>query len=122
LQAQPKSLIALNNLAWLYGERGDSRGETLARRALAGAPQSGPVADTLGWILLKSGNSEEGLKILKQAHDLDKKNPEIEYHLGAALLKAGQNDEARQALEQAIAAGAGSPWVSEARRLLAETG
>jgi cellulose synthase operon protein C len=122
LTAQPNSLIALNNLAGLYGRLGDPRGEALARRALAGAPQSGPVADTLGWILLQSGNSEESLKILKQAHDLDKKNPEIEYHLGAALLKVGQTAAARQALEQAIAAGQSSPWVSDAQRLLDETG
>lgn len=120
LQVQPDSLIALNNLAWLYGERGDPRGEALARQAFEMAPQAGPVADTLGWILLKSGKTDEGLKILVEAHDLDKKNPEIEYHLGAALLRAGKKVEARRALESAIEAGNAAPWVSQARQLLAE--
>lgn len=122
LQVQPDNLIALNNLAALYGERGDPRAEPLARQALAMAPRSGPIADTLGWILFKSGNVDESLKILEQAHDLDNKNPEITYHLGAALLKAGRKSEARAALASAVDGGSTAPWVSEARKLLAEAG
>ncbi|MFO1393223.1 MAG: XrtA/PEP-CTERM system TPR-repeat protein PrsT [Steroidobacteraceae bacterium] len=122
LRAQPDAVLALNNLAWLYGDRGDPRAETLARRAQAKAPQSGPVADTLGWILLKSGKTDESLKILQQAHDLDKKNPEIAYHYGAALLKAGMKDQARQVLQGAIEAGNNAPWVAPAQQLLVEAG
>lgn len=122
LQSQPDSLIAMNNLAWVYGERGDPRGEVLARQALAKAPHSGPVADTLGWILFNAGKTEESVRILKQAYDLDGKNPEIAYHYGAALLKVGRAAEARQLLTGAIEAGDTAQWVMQARQLLAESG
>jgi putative PEP-CTERM system TPR-repeat lipoprotein len=122
LKVQPDELVALNNLAWLYSDRDDPRAETLARQAVAKAPRSGALADTLGWILYKSGKNEESLKILRQAHDLDRKNAEIAYHYGAALLKAGKNADARQVLVIAVEAGNAAPWVGQARKLLAETG
>ncbi|MFO1395088.1 MAG: tetratricopeptide repeat protein [Steroidobacteraceae bacterium] len=122
LELRPGTLVALNNLAWLYGERGDSRAVGVARQAVAAAPGVGSIVDTLGWILVQQGQLDEGLKYVQQAHDLDRENPEIAYHLGVALLKAGRKAEAKVALDQAISGGAGAPWVAAARAARAEAG
>jgi tetratricopeptide (TPR) repeat protein len=59
----------LNNLAWAYGETGDyARAIPLARRAWSLDRDNPTTADTLGWILFKSGASRaEGLALLERA-------------------------------------------------------
>ena len=50
----PQDVVALNNLAWLYHQRGDARALDWRVQAVKLAPQSSAVADTLGWILVES--------------------------------------------------------------------
>jgi len=58
----------LNNLAWAYSESGDNpRALPLARRAWALDRDNPATADTLGWLLFKSGRRAEGLFLLQQA-------------------------------------------------------
>ena len=59
----------LNNLAWAYSETGDyARAVPLARRAWSLDRDNPATADTLGWILYKSGvNRAEGLVLLERA-------------------------------------------------------
>jgi len=58
----------LNNLAWAYSESGDvDRALPLARRAWALDRDNPATADTLGWLLFKSGRRAEGLVLLEQA-------------------------------------------------------
>ena len=56
----------LNNLAWAYSESGDvGRALPLARRAWALDRDNPATADTLGWLLFKSGRRAEGLALLE---------------------------------------------------------
>ncbi|MFL6861697.1 MAG: tetratricopeptide repeat protein [Allosphingosinicella sp.] len=58
----------LNNLAWAYSESGDlDRAVPLARRAWSLDRDKPATADTLGWLLFKSGHRAEGLALLQQA-------------------------------------------------------
>jgi len=59
----------LNNLAWAYSEVGDyDRAVPLARRAWSLDRDNPATADTLGWILFKSGtNRAAGLALLERA-------------------------------------------------------
>ncbi len=58
----------LNNLAWAYSESGDlARAVPLARRAWALDRDNPATADTLGWLLFKSGRRAEGLALLERA-------------------------------------------------------
>ena len=58
----------LNNLAWAYSESGDlERAVPLARRAWSLDRDNPATADTLGWLLFKSGRRAEGLLLLQQA-------------------------------------------------------
>ena len=59
----------LNNLAWAYSESGDyERAVPLARRAWSLDRNNPATADTLGWILFRSGTDRVGgLALLEQA-------------------------------------------------------
>ncbi|HEY0113573.1 MAG TPA: tetratricopeptide repeat protein [Allosphingosinicella sp.] len=59
----------LNNLAWAYLETGDyDRAVPLARRAWELDPNNAATADTLGWVLFKSGEDRvQGLALLERA-------------------------------------------------------
>jgi len=59
----------LNNLAWAYAQTGDyDRAIPLARRAWTIEPRNPATADTLGWLLFRSGEDRvQGLALLEQA-------------------------------------------------------
>lgn len=76
----------LNNLAWAYAETGDyGRALPLARRAWALEPRNPATADTLGWLLFRSGEDKvQGLALLEQASRGAPTDAEIRAHLRAA--------------------------------------
>ncbi len=116
----PNNVFALNNLAVLYQSVGDKRAAETAKRAYELVPNAPAIADTYGWILLQSGDTAEGLKLIRQAADNLKNVPEIQYHLGVALARTGDTAGSRKVLEGAIAAaGAGDAWKATAEKELA---
>jgi tetratricopeptide (TPR) repeat protein len=76
----------LNNLAWAYAETGDyDRAVPLARRAWALEPRNPVTADTLGWLLFRSGRDRvRGLALLEQAARGAPTDEEIRAHLHSA--------------------------------------
>src|SRR5690606_6341830 len=84
LERNPKDARALNNLAWLYFELGDKRALPTAEKAYALQPESAAVLDTYGWIQVKSGRKQDGLKLLQKAYELAPESTEIKQHLDAA--------------------------------------
>ncbi|ARN74524.1 hypothetical protein BST96_10570 [Oceanicoccus sagamiensis] len=85
IKLNPKDGIALNNLAWLYYEKGDERAEETASQAYATVPNSPGVLDTYGWILVQKGKVAEGIKLLERAESLTNgKSKEISQHLKEA--------------------------------------
>ena len=73
----------LNNLAWAYAETGDyERAIPLAQRALALEPRNPVTADTLGWLLFRSGKDRvRGVALLEQAARGAPTDAEIRAHL-----------------------------------------
>ena len=76
----------LNNLAWAYSEKGDkARAIPLARKAYELDKRNPATADTLGWLLYKSGDAKaEGLSLLEQAARGAPTDAQIRDHLEAA--------------------------------------
>ncbi len=105
LTRHPKHIIALNNLAWLYQNKGDQRALDFARQAHELLPKRAEIVDTYGWLLVLNGKVEQGLGLLRRAVELAPGNPEIGYHFGAALAQAGDKTAAREALSKALAIG-----------------
>jgi putative PEP-CTERM system TPR-repeat lipoprotein len=122
LKLQPNNPIVLNNLAWLYSQRNDARAVEFAEKAHSLAPNAAAIKDTLGYILIKSGNTDRGLPMLKEAYDASQKNPEIGYHLAAGLVKTGQKAEAKTLLETVLADQRNFDEKPEAKQLLDSLG
>ncbi|MDO9498831.1 XrtA/PEP-CTERM system TPR-repeat protein PrsT [Falsiroseomonas sp.] len=102
--AAPENAIALNNLAWVLGEQGEAHlaeARGFAERAYYLAP-SPNIADTLGWILARSGEPQLAVTLLRQAVRAGQ-GPSAGYHLAYALHQAGDGAGARRALEPVLA-------------------
>lgn len=76
----------LNNLAWAYAQSGDvDAAIPLARHAFALDPRNPATADTLGWLLFRSGKDRaQGLMLLQQAARGAPSDADILAHLNAA--------------------------------------
>ena len=122
LERRPDNPIVLNNLAWLYDQTGDNRAVDYAARAHELAPQSPEIADTLGWMLVRQGEVERGLTLLRQANAAAPNHPEIGYHLAATLNKQGDRTGAREVLESVLGPDTNFQGVEDARALLKELG
>jgi FimV-like protein len=111
---------ALNNLAWIYDETGDDRALQTAEQAYRLRPESPAIADTLGWIHLKSGNAEAALGFLKQAAEAVPLNPEIQYHLAMAYVETGDQESAKKILADLVESDRDIPNRQAAAQALAE--
>jgi cellulose synthase operon protein C len=105
VQARPGDAALLNNAAWIAHELGSPQALQYARRAHAAAPAASEIADTLGWILVQSGETAEGLELLRRAAAGAPSNQDVQYHLAYALHSTGAKDEAREILEKLVTEG-----------------
>jgi putative PEP-CTERM system TPR-repeat lipoprotein len=117
LKSDPDNPALLNNLANVLDRQGDPRALEYAQRAHERAPQSAAAQDTLGWLLVKQGQLEAGLRHLREARLRAPQVPEIRYHLAAALAQMGRTDEARVELNEALREKVAFEEVEAAREL-----
>lgn len=122
IRAEPDNPLILNNLALILHELDDDGSVAMARRAHTLLPDSGAITDTIGWLLVQAGQTEEGVELLELAADQAPDLPEIRYHLAAALVRQGQRERAREVLDALLASGAEFNDRSAARALRAELG
>ena len=118
VDAAPRDVLALNNLAALYQSVGDSRALATAEKAYQIAPSSPIVGDTLGWVLVKQGGVTRGLPLLQKAETSDPRSPVFQYHVAAGLAVAGQRNEARRKLQGLLDNPTEFPERAEAEQLL----
>jgi len=121
LDERPNDAVALNNLAWIYQQQGNPKARALAQRGylLQPTPQS---ADTLGWILLKEGNTQVGLMLVRRAAASMPTDPSVLYHLAVGLKTAGQRDSAAKLLAAVLASPAKFDERDDAVKLQADLG
>ncbi len=105
LKAAPNQTLALNNLAVIYGERGDARGLSLAKRAWEGAPKAPLVIDTYAWLLARSGDAAAAKPLLEQAIAMAPGVPEMRYHYAEVLAATGDRAGAKRWLDEALRGG-----------------
>jgi len=109
--------VALNNLAWLYMERGDERAIVTAEQAFALAPDDPDITDTMGWILVQFGEPEKAIQLIDRSVRARPFDATFRYHLGVAHLDAGDLNAGRAALEEAMRLGPFPDKVDAERRL-----
>lgn len=110
--------VILNNMAWLYLNKGDKRAEEYATRAYQQSPDSPEIVDTYGWVLFKSGKPNDGLAALQQALVIAPNNAEIALHVAEALHALKRDAEARPVLQRIVRDHANTPFEKDARALL----
>ncbi len=99
LKLDPKHAVSMNNMAWALHQLKDPNAIKVAEQAYALAPQNPSIIDTLGTILVETGNQSRGLELLKQAVSIAPKTPEFRLHLAEALIKIGNKDAARSEID-----------------------
>jgi uncharacterized protein (TIGR03790 family) len=121
LSASPDDVGALNNAAYALSVKKGAVQEALplAERGHSLAPQSGVVADTLGWIHHLLGNNGRAAELLTEAARLSPDVAEIRLHLARVLLERGELEPARAQVKEAAALDAGI-MRSEEYRTVAE--
>ena len=102
LAADPDDAETNNNLANLLLKMDDAASQQYAERAVKLAPNNAAFADTLGWILVRKGQIDAGLRYLREARLRIPGDPEIRYHLAYALAKSGRTAEAKTELLAAL--------------------
>lgn len=104
----PEDAGLLNNMAYVLNELKLPESIEFARKAHKLAPEDGAVNDTLGWILVGSGQAEQGLPFLREASTRIADDPQVSYHLAVALHELGRDAEAKVELSRALKSGSGS--------------
>jgi Flp pilus assembly protein TadD len=97
LVLRPKDTLALNNLATLLAEKPDQLGEArkCVEQAMDIAGRIPALLDTLGTILVRSGEHEQAVRTLKEAVAGAATDPRYYFHLAVAYERSGQHDKAQ---------------------------
>ena len=122
LKANPRSLVAANNLASLVA---DAKPKDTAALKEARAPMqrlaespNPAILDTLAWLDYRLGDLQSAKDLLVRAKADTSPNPQLRYHYGAVLIALGDKDAGRSAVKAALAQQ--FPGHDEAERLLTE--
>tara|TARA_Y100001933_G_scaffold263783_1_gene326682 strand:- start:45347 stop:49813 length:4467 start_codon:yes stop_codon:yes gene_type:complete len=102
LTEDPKSVAALNNLAYLLATNLNRPAEALkyAQQASAMAPNDPQVLDTLGWVQFLAGDIQKAQVTLRRSVRI-KPFTANTYHLAEVMLKDGQTRYATELLDMA---------------------
>jgi putative PEP-CTERM system TPR-repeat lipoprotein len=121
LEADPNDAVVLNNLAWAEAQMKDPKALEHAEKANKLAPNQPVILDTLGMLLVESGDSARGVQMLQKASAMAPRSASIRLNLAKALIKVGQKDAARKELDELAKLGdkfSGHVEVSELKRSL----
>ena len=104
LSVEASNVFALNNLAYLLADKKNQPREALpmAERAFRLSGEAAIVADTLGWVHFKLGDSASALPLLDRAAKGAASNVDILVHAATAHAGAGNLVQARRYLDTAI--------------------
>jgi len=104
LAAQPKDPVAMNNLAYLLAQTGDTLDEAvkLARQAVSKSPDNPVFLDTLGFVYLKRDQNDEALDIFNRLIRRFPDDPACAYHTGMAWYQKGDRARAKTLLSHAL--------------------
>ena len=107
--------IAMNNIAWLYAEKGMGnldQAVDYARRAIAILPEAG-FFDTLGYAYFKKGQYPIALEQFSRAVAGRPTNPVYHHHLALAMQATGNNTTAKDEFKTALRLAAGNDYLAD---------
>ncbi len=97
LSLHPDQPDVLNYLGYSWVTRGEKlqQAMTMLQKAYLAQPDSGEIADSLGWAYYSLGDFKQAVQRLERAVSLEPVNAEINDHLGDAYWRSGRQIEAR---------------------------
>jgi tetratricopeptide (TPR) repeat protein len=97
LELAPEQPYVLNYLAYSWADQGThlSRAKAMIERAAELRPNDGSIIDSLGWVLLRQGDTPEAVRTLERAVEIEPEDSTINGHLGDAYWAAGRKREAQ---------------------------
>ncbi|MBT2336890.1 tetratricopeptide repeat protein [Variovorax paradoxus] len=103
IELKPENQNAYNALGYSFADRKIRLDEarTLIQKAVQLAPEDPFIADSLGWVEFRLGNTTEAIRILEAAYKT-RPDPEIGAHFGEVLWSAGQKDRAVTIWKEAL--------------------
>ena len=119
LKLNPSQPDVLNYLGYSLVERGEKLDEALAmiESAVAAKPDSGAIADSLGWVYYQLGRFEEAEQAMEVAVKLLPVDPILSDHYGDVLWMVDRKREARFQWRRALSYG---PEEADAERIRAK--
>jgi tetratricopeptide (TPR) repeat protein len=96
LDLVPDQPYVLNYIGYSWAEQGRNltRARQMIERALEQRPNDGAIIDSLGWVMLRQGDTDGAVKSLEHAVELLPEEADINAHLGDAYWAAGRRQEA----------------------------
>ncbi|MHB1843996.1 MAG: tetratricopeptide repeat protein [Deltaproteobacteria bacterium] len=106
VNVDPRNPEALNFIGFALAQRGERlpEAEKLVRRALELEPDSGLIADSLGWVYFKEGRFALAVETLDRAVRAAPNEPLILEHLGDACERNGDRARAAESYAKALRA------------------
>jgi putative PEP-CTERM system TPR-repeat lipoprotein len=104
LQFEPDNVVALNNLAWLLRNEDSVKALQYIEKATELEPNSAPLFDTLGMVLLRKGEIARALRVFQRTSQAHPDHAVIQYHYAIALHRNNKTERAIEILEHLIVA------------------
>ncbi|SCX74635.1 tetratricopeptide repeat protein [Variovorax sp. EL159] len=119
IQLKPDNQNAYNALGYSFADRKIRLDEarTLIQKAVQLAPEDPFIADSLGWVEFRLGNTAEAIRILEAAYKT-RPDPEIGAHFGEVLWSTGQKDRAVTIWKEALLSDAENETLQETLKRL----
>jgi predicted Zn-dependent protease len=116
---KPENQNAYNALGYSFADRKVRLDEarTLIQKAVQLAPEDPFIADSLGWVEFRLGNTAEATRILQAAYK-QRPDPEIGAHYGEVLWHAGDKERAVSIWKEAALADAENETLQETLKRL----
>ena len=120
VKAQPKNVVALNNVAWLMVQQGKPGAVEIAQRANQLRPGRAALLDTLAAALAAENQLPAAIRTQKDALELSPREHAYRLSLARLYIQAGERRMALAELEKLERSGDRFAGETEARRLLSE--
>jgi Flp pilus assembly protein TadD len=104
LELSPNQPYVLNFLGFSLADRNTRlpQAREMIEKALHAKPNDGAIVDSLGWVMLRQGDTKDALRLLEKAAELEPEDPSITGHLGDAYWSAGRKIEAEDQWRRAL--------------------
>ena len=104
LTLSPDQPFVLNYLGYSWADMSQNlpQARQMIEKALQRRPNDGAIVDSLGWVMLRQGQTADAVKTLERAVELEPEDASINGHLGDAYWAAGRKLEAAYQWRRAL--------------------